>query len=98
MSTQDTFIRPSVLAFATQMEKTLRKHDAKKGGQPNWRKDSLESLIARVSVEFGEVLDANANRRLCDVADELVDVANMAMMAYDVTAGLDDDPPQEPQP
>ena len=84
--------RPSVVAFAHEMEFVLRKHDATKGGQPNWRKDSLEALMARLVHEVGEVFDAMANGTRAQVAAELVDVANFALMAYDVIADLPDDP------
>ena len=42
-------IRPSVKYFSQLMEKTLRKHDKTKGGQENWRKDSVKDLFDRVS-------------------------------------------------
>lgn len=81
-------LRPSVAAFARRMEETLRKHDAKKGGQQNWRKDSPYSLVDRIDDELDELLSASGAE---EKAAECVDIANFCLMAYDVLVGLPDD-------
>lgn len=81
-------IRPSVLDFARRMEVVLRKHDAKKGGQINWRQSSISDLFKRLQEEMREALLAKSPS---DRADELIDVANFAMMAHDVLVPLDED-------
>lgn len=83
--------RPSVMAFARAMEATLRKHDAKKGGQigtdgAGWRNDSLDGLIDHAEEELKEIRDANRGpdfSHLPRVAEEAVDLGNMAMMIWD---------------
>lgn len=75
--------RPSVMAFAREMEKTLRYHDSRKGGQSNWRNDSADDLIEHAEEELREL------KADIDIGDwlgcsgEAVDVANMAMMIWD---------------
>lgn len=83
--------RPSVMAFARAMEDTLRKHDAKKGGQngangrSGWRQDRLTGLIDHAEEELCEIQEAMSQKTMNgnDVAREAVDLGNMAMMIWD---------------
>lgn len=85
-------VRPSVQAFAERMEATLSKHDAEKGGQSNWRKDSVASLIERLEDEAWEVKNAlETGGSNTDIANEAVDVANFALMISDVCDPLPND-------
>lgn len=90
-----TGLRPSVAAFAWRMEATLRRHDAKKGGQKNWRKDDVLDLRDRLLDETEELRlathlpDYDDRRRR--VAAEAIDVANFAMMIADKCDPLPDD-------
>jgi hypothetical protein len=69
------------------MELTLRKHDAKKGGQANWRKDSVSGLISHAQDELDEVDHALTVE---EMAREAVDLGNMAMMIWDRQLQLQD--------
>lgn len=92
MSRERIQLRHSVQAFAERMEATLRKHDAKKGGQYNWRKDTPASLIARLEDEAWEVRNAlESGGSIADIAKEAVDVANFALMISDVCDPLPED-------
>jgi len=85
-------IRPEVMDFARAMEIVLRKNDHKGG----WDKDTLPWLSAKFIEEVGEVA-VECRRTLWTGTDdvllgrpdydrmmnELVDVANVAMMLYD---------------
>jgi hypothetical protein len=85
------------MAFARAMEMTLRKHDAKKGGQPNWRKDSVAGLISHAQDELDEVDHALTVE---EMAREAVDLGNMAMMIWDrqlqLPEALDKSPTEVP--
>lgn len=86
-------VRPSVADFARRMEVTLAHHDAKKGGQGNWRKDSARDLIDRIQEELEELrLASDQGRTEDEQAAECVDVANFCLMVVDVLVGLADDP------
>lgn len=92
MSNERIQLRPSVQAFAERMEATLRQHDAKKGGQENWRKDSAASLIDRLEDEAWEVKNAlETGGSNSDIAREAVDVANFSLMIADVCEPLPND-------
>jgi hypothetical protein len=77
--------RPSVMAFARAMELTLRKHDAKKGGQANWRKDDAFDLYDQLCKEVDELSDAFEFEGNAEIVKEAIDVANFAMMIWDTT-------------
>lgn len=88
---EDKKPRNSVMAFARAMELTLRKHDVKKGGQSNWRKDNDIDLIHHAMDEVGELLGAwQGNEGNERIAAESVDLANMAMMVWDRSLMRDD--------
>jgi len=75
-------IRPEILGFAAAMERTMRKHDLKKGD--SWTDCDIEFLITKLKEEFGEVItsiDSEQSPKISkDTIDELVDLANIAMM------------------
>lgn len=77
--------RPSLMMVARMQELKLRQHDATKGGQDNWRKDSVVSLMKRLHEELREADEAWQRNEYSslDTAWELADVANFAMMAID---------------
>ena len=87
-------LRPSVAAFAQLMEETLRKHDAKKGGQGNWRESDVVALFDHLQSEVkelhGELFPTRDGGRVFTqrVIAEAVDVANMAMMVADREADV----------
>lgn len=94
---KDVKPRNSVMTFARMMELKLRQHDEGKGGQKAWRADPIDQLVDRVQEEtnelYPEVSRLETARRVQStrtevdsaerVAEEAVDVANMAMMVAD---------------
>ena len=85
-------IRPEVTEFAQAMESILKQNDYKGG----WDKDTLPWLFAKFIEEVGEVGQAfqkavwegqdtpyYGDGALRKAMDELVDVANVAMMLRD---------------
>lgn len=83
MNLSPSDIRPEILGFAAAMERTMRKHDPEKGD--SWTDCDLEFLINKLKEEFGEVLssidlDSNGPKISKHTIDELVDLANIAMM------------------
>lgn len=96
-------MREPVEAFATRMEEILQKNDHKGG----WDGDSLPWLFAKfieevgeVGVEFQRSIWTPINEHevptgpisLQRLMDELVDVANVAMMLWDRTRQLKSSP------
>ena len=77
------YLRPEVRAFATNMEKILRKHDLHKGD--SWLSMSIEDLLVRVKEELTELeclFEKNDKFPEPDpeiVLNESTDVANMVM-------------------
>ena len=93
-------LRPSVVAFAIEMERELRAN-ARKGNRAAWRREFPADLIAHLSEELDELdtaawelrrpgmrLDA-IPARLAAVRSEAADVGNMAMMVADACGALD---------
>lgn len=76
----NVFHRPAVQTFATAMEHRLRDNDHKGGwgvGQC-----SEEYLNDRLVEELGEYFAIKNDKRASQDLDELVDIANFAMMIY----------------
>lgn len=71
--------RPEVLAFATAMEQTLRKHDHKGG----WKELPIEALLRHLEIELEEFKIAADYYDPKSAMKELVDVANYALMLWD---------------
>lgn len=84
-------LRPSVADFAARMEATLKKHDAKKGGQENWRCEGERVMLARLKIEIAELELALIDGTPREAAAEAVDVANFAMMIADCLEPLAED-------
>jgi hypothetical protein len=78
-----TYIRREVMAFATAMETTLRKHDNKGG----WNECGLGYLLDGVEREYKEAREAwndvEKQKDYYRVSEELVDVANFCMMFWE---------------
>lgn len=85
-------LRPEVLSFARAMEVVLQRNDYKGG----WDRDTLPWLFAKLIEEVGEVGQSfqtavwegkdtpyYGDAALRKTMDELVDVANVAMMLRD---------------
>lgn len=84
-------LRPSLRDFAQRMEATLRKHDFKKGGQRQWRGDSVAAMIARLCDEIAELMHAHAEGSSLRTSWEAIDVANFALMIHDICNPLAED-------
>ena len=92
-------LRPSVAAFAQEMERTLRKHDDTKGGQPEWRRTDFPTFITLAEEELAEADGAYDDDRRMQAAEEMVDTANYCMMGWDVAMRKATDPdPRADQP
>lgn len=81
---EDEQIRKSVMRFAEEMERQLREHDDRGGwedGQctPEWLLERLKDEI----IELEEAMEEPENR-IVNVTHESADVANFAMMIFDV--------------
>lgn len=85
-------LRPAVKMFAEAMEKELREHDSIKG-EEGWKVDNRHSRRDRIIYLFGRLTDEYWELRqeiTCHQHDrdrirlEAVDVANFAMMIYDL--------------
>lgn len=78
-------LRPAVQQFAEAMEAKLRTHDANKGPD-GWRGADIDDLLCLFDGEVDEMNsvlveeDGEPDRR---IAEELIDVANYAMMIWD---------------
>lgn len=78
--------RPSVMWFAQLMEITLRKHDATKGGQKNWRQEQIGALVQYAREELNELDLALKTGTQEAIINEATDVANFVMMIADIVA------------
>lgn len=89
-----------VIKFAAAMFATLKRHQPKKGGREGWLDEDWDDLFEHLVSEVEELRVkllalSKANDRHSPVyfgarteaADEAVDVANMALMVYDVVIG-----------
>lgn len=76
-------VREEVANFAVAMEEKLAKHDDGKG-ESGWRKDDTFALLQRLREETQELADDLRFLRLGDAMEECTDVANFAMMIWDV--------------
>jgi len=76
-------MRSEVLVFAHAMEDTLQKHDADKG-TCGWSDESFLYLLRRMDEEKRELSIAVKTLSYRDIRAEAVDVANFAMMMYDL--------------
>lgn len=79
-------LRPAVRKFAEAMERKLQEHDHDRG-EDGWLADDPASLLPRIEEELEELKDACSPWHFSQAErarDEAVDVANFAMMIYDV--------------
>ena len=76
-------VRPELKRFAMEMERTLAKHDEKKGIH-GWRKSNVHQLLACLESEIGELKKAIAYRKHGGLVRESIDIANQAMMLHDL--------------
>jgi hypothetical protein len=83
--------RPSVADFAERMETTLSRHDAKKGGQKEWRKLRITEALAELEIEVAELRAAVVKCDDENTAHECIDVANRCMMLHDLVVKLRED-------
>jgi NTP pyrophosphatase (non-canonical NTP hydrolase) len=81
-SAQKDEIRPEVMAFAHVMEERLRRNDYKGG----WKNCKSDYLIKRLCEEYLELRDAIREKGMWGpwVRGEAADVANFAMMIWDL--------------
>ena len=68
--------RKEVKDFAMAMEEKLQKNDHR----PHWRGDSIQYLLGRMNDEWNELGDALKGEG--DPREELIDIANFAMMLW----------------
>lgn len=79
-------LRPAVQKFAEAMERKLRTHD-KDRGEDGWQNADPESLFGRLkeeTVELEMALRRDGRLESLESQAEAVDVANFAMMIWDV--------------
>jgi len=75
-------LRPIVLEFAMEMEKKLRKHDQDRGPL-GWRESEIGYIFYGLDKEFHELRHAVGSKTE-NVQSEAADVANFAMMLWDM--------------
>lgn len=92
-SAQDEEIRPEVMAFAHAMEKRLRRNDYKGG----WKNCKSDYLIKRLCEEYLELRDSIREKGMWGpwVRGEAADVANFAMMIWDLAMIAENGPQSE---
>jgi hypothetical protein len=73
-------IRKEVKDFAFAQELKLRLHDKSRGD--DWKDETDKYLKMRLAEEMAELENDNFYRTLSEVQDELVDIANFAMMLW----------------
>jgi NTP pyrophosphatase (non-canonical NTP hydrolase) len=74
-------VRPEIKRFAVMMERKLQANDHK----GTWKESSISYLFSRLEDEVRELRDQiNSKSPVQDVVGEASDVANFAMMIYDV--------------
>ena len=76
----NAYLRPSVREFALAMEDALRAHDHK----PGWKSDPAVELFLRLEEEVNELREELVYERYSTAMQEAADVANFAMMIFDV--------------
>lgn len=82
-------IRDPLREFAEAQEVTLREHDWDRG-RLGWRTSDMDFLLHRLKEEVAELEQAIANPRDCyGIMREAVDVANFAMMIWDVARWIE---------
>ena len=77
------FIRPELLAFAEAMEKTMRKHDLKKGD--SWKDCEIVYLFIKFDEEYEEAHNEIYNfvcKGKSNLKPELVDLSNCCAMLW----------------
>jgi len=77
------FIRPEILAFAEAMEKTMRKHDLKKGD--SYKTCAFSFLGCKLQEEYDETEHEMYNLMFSssnNLKPELVDLSNICMMLW----------------
>ena len=78
---QKGIIENSVNQFAHQMKRELLKHL----DRPGWKREKVEYLLARLTIELNELATAIMNNLERDeIKAECADVANFAMMISDI--------------
>ena len=73
--------RECIEKFSIAMEAVLRGNDDKRG----WEHDTLQSLFSRMLDEVAELSHGIDAGSIFDIRRECCDVANFAMMIWDVT-------------
>ncbi len=69
-------IRPEILEFAEQMEKTMSRHDPQKGD--SWKRMSIKQITNLFHKEIIEFREAKPDYR----HHEIIDIANIGMMLW----------------
>jgi len=80
-----SWLRPSVVKFATEMEKILQEYDAIKGSD-GWQNESIEWLFERLVQGVFKLYGAiflESQPAPTSIKEECCDVANFAMMIFD---------------
>ena len=77
------YVRNAVKCFAKAMEHELRNNDHKRG----WLNESPEDLLVHLKEEVAELERALKFPDVEDPRGEAADVANLAMMIWDVIGG-----------
>lgn len=81
MPTDELRLREPLREFAAHMEDVLRRNDHKGG----WQNMTHHHLIFRIKDETAELVKAVRRGDNDGIMDEAADIANFAMMIYDVT-------------
>lgn len=77
-------MRSEIERFATAMEAKMSRHDEKRG--ESWKSESAKWLFDRLMEEIDEAEECIQNLNGTKFCEELIDIANFAMMAYHITA------------
>jgi len=85
-----SWLRPSVVEFAMEMEKILQEHDTIKESD-GWQNESIEWLFKRLVQEVFKLYGAifvESQLIPTSIRKECCDVANFAMMIFDHFEGF----------
>lgn len=76
-------MKTEIYQFARAMEIKMSKHEKDRGDR--WKNESIKWLFDRLTEEVNEANECIQNLNSSKFCDELLDIANFAMMAYYIT-------------
>jgi NTP pyrophosphatase (non-canonical NTP hydrolase) len=77
-------MREEIKRFAEAMEEKMSKHDDDR--EDSWKRESPKWLFDRLMEETSEAKECTENLDGAKFCEELIDIANFAMMAFHLTA------------